>query len=63
MNGWARWWPVTGLAFVALWVACGWITDSAPDTNDDDATIAAYFTKSSHQTKGWVGFSWSWPRA
>ena len=56
MNGWARWWPVSGLAFVALWVVCGWITDSTPDTGDDDAKIATYFTKNSHQTEGWVGF-------
>ena len=56
MSGWARWWPVTGLVFVALWVVCAFLSDDVPDTNDDDATITAYFQKNSHQDKAFLLF-------
>ncbi|HWQ01464.1 MAG TPA: hypothetical protein VN449_05035 [Gaiellaceae bacterium] len=55
MNLWARFWPVTGLAFVGLFVAAILMTDDL-DTNDPDADIAAFYTSNSHQTKQIVAF-------
>jgi hypothetical protein len=54
MTGWARWWPLTGVAFVGLWVAAfALIGDDAGNT---DSEILAYYTKDSNRTKHAVAF-------
>jgi hypothetical protein len=44
MAFWARWWPLTGLAFVGLWIGTLAATDNDVDTHDSDAKIVAYVT-------------------
>jgi hypothetical protein len=54
MTGWARWWPLTGVAFVGLWVgAFALIGDDAGNT---DSEILAYYAKDSNRTKHAVAF-------
>lgn len=56
MTAWTRWWPVTGIAFVALWIVTFAIIGNDVDTQDSDAKIVAYYAKSSNQNKHIVGF-------
>jgi hypothetical protein len=59
MAGWAafaRWWPLTGLAFIGLWLASFAITDNDPDSKDTDAEIVAFFAKSGNQNKHFAAF-------
>jgi hypothetical protein len=51
MTAWTRWWPLTGVAFVALWIVTFAITDNDVDNKDPDAKIVAYYDKSSNQNK------------
>ena len=39
---WARWWPLTGVAFVLLWIIA-FIIDSGDDSGDTDAQIIAHW--------------------
>ena len=47
MNGstWSRWAPISGIAFVVMYVA-GMFVSRTPDSNDPAETIAAYYTDS-----------------
>ena len=56
MARWARWWPLTGMAFVGLWIAIFIISDNEPDSGDDDAKIVAYFAKSGNRDRVFVTF-------
>jgi hypothetical protein len=56
MAGWARWWPLTGLAFVGLWIATLAVTGNDVDTHDTDAKILAYYAKSGNQNKHIAAF-------
>jgi hypothetical protein len=47
----ARWWPLTGLAFVGLWIGAFIATGNDVDTGDSDSKILAYYAKSSHQDR------------
>jgi hypothetical protein len=53
---WARWWPATGIVFVALWIVAFAITGSSPESNDSDAKILAYYADSGHRTRDMVAF-------
>jgi hypothetical protein len=56
MAAWARWWPLTGIAFVALWVVVFILTDNGVGTTDSDAEIVAYYAKSSNRDKHIASF-------
>jgi hypothetical protein len=51
----ARWAPVSGILFVALWVATVALTDS-PDSGDSDGKILAYYAKHSNRVHHWIAF-------
>jgi hypothetical protein len=51
-----RWAPLSGVAFVVLFVAAFLVGGSSPDSNDSNAKIAAYLAKDSNQTKNIVAF-------
>jgi hypothetical protein len=51
MNGLARWSPVAGIVFVALWIVTFAITGGSPDSGDSDAKITAYYANSGHRTR------------
>jgi hypothetical protein len=53
--GWARWWPVTGIGVVALWIV-GLVFLSGVDTHDDDSVIVAHYAKHSNRVHDIVGF-------
>jgi hypothetical protein len=55
MNNWARWSPVTGILFVALWLVAFAVTDGSPDSGDSDAKIVAYYADSGHRARDIVG--------
>ena len=56
MSSWARWWPLTGLAFVALWVATIFVTNDDVDSGDSDSKILAYYAKSGNQDRHIAAF-------
>ena len=56
MTAWARWWPLTGVAFVALWIGVGFATDSDVDSGDSDAKILAYYAKSANRGRHFAAF-------
>src|SRR2546426_12056155 len=53
---WGRWWPLTGLAFVGLWIGTLAVTDNDVDTHDSDAQIVAYYAKSGNQNRHIIAF-------
>jgi hypothetical protein len=55
MNKLARWSPVTGILFVALWLVAFAITDGSPESGDSDAKIVAYYADSGHRARDIVG--------
>ena len=52
----ARWAPVSGIVFVALWVVAAALTLDSPDTNDSNAKILAYYGKHSNRVQHVVAF-------
>ena len=56
MASWARWWPLTGLAFVGLWIGTLAATDGGVDNNDSDAKILAYYAKSGNRDRQIIAF-------
>jgi hypothetical protein len=48
MAGWARWSPVSGIVFVALWIS---LLVVAKDPGDTDAEISAYFADDGNRTR------------
>jgi hypothetical protein len=51
----ARWSPISGVLFVALWVV-GLALLSTPDSNKSDAKILAHYANSSHRHKDIASF-------
>ncbi len=51
MEKWARWSPVSGVVFVALWVAAFVITNNTPESSDSDTSIVDYYNQSGHRTR------------
>jgi hypothetical protein len=56
MTLWARWWPLTGLAFVGLWIGALAATGNDVSTDDSDAKILAYYAKSGNRDRHIVAF-------
>ena len=57
MNGsLARWSPLSGIAFVTLFVAAGVIFDDEPDPSASDAAITAYYREDGNQLKLEIAF-------
>ena len=56
MARWARWWPLTGIAFVGLWIGTLAVTGNDVDTQDTDAKILAFYAKSGNQNRHIVAF-------
>jgi hypothetical protein len=56
MAGLARWWPLTGLAFVGLFVGCFAVTGDSVDEDSSNAAVLDYYSKSSNQNKEIIGF-------
>jgi hypothetical protein len=52
---WGRWWPVSGIAFVALYVV-GMAFVSSPDSGHTDAQILAHYAKRSNRVQDIVAF-------
>lgn len=50
-----RWWPLTGIAFVALYFV-GLLVSSSPDSNDTDSEILAHYAKHSNRVRDFVSF-------
>ena len=57
MTAWARWWPLTGIAFVGLWIGTLAVTGSDVQSNDSDAKILAYYAKSGNRDRQIIAFS------
>jgi hypothetical protein len=55
MTGWARWWPVTGLAFVALFLVAFSMIGGV-DAQDSDEEILAHFAKTGNQREDIASF-------
>jgi len=52
---WRRWWPLTGIAFVALYfVAISFISN--PDTGSSDAKILAHYARHSNRVHDFIAF-------
>jgi hypothetical protein len=51
MARWLRWWPLTGVAFVGLFLGGFAVTDSSPDSQSDDDKIVNWITSKSDQHK------------
>ena len=51
MGRFARWWPLTGVAFVGLWIGGFAVVGDDVDSQDSDAKILAYYAKSSNQDR------------
>jgi hypothetical protein len=45
---WARWWPLTGVVFVVLWIVA-FIIDSSDSSDDTDAQIIAHWADSGNR--------------
>ncbi len=56
MQGWARWWPLTGFAFVGLWLGTLAATGNDVDTHDSDTEILAYYAKSGNRDRHIIAF-------
>ncbi len=56
MARWARWWPLTGVAFVGLWIGAFAVGDNDVDSQDSDAEILAYYAKSSNRDRHFATF-------
>jgi len=54
MAGWARWWPLTGVAFVGLWI--GAFALLGDDAGNSDSEILAYYAKDSNRHKHVAAF-------
>jgi hypothetical protein len=61
MAAWTRWSPLTGIAFVGLWIAAFLVIGNDVDTHDSDSKILAYYAKSGNQDKHIAAFFMSWP--
>jgi len=55
MTGWTRWWPLTGLAFVALFLVAFAMLGGV-DAQDSDAAILAHFSKTGNQREDIASF-------
>jgi magnesium-transporting ATPase (P-type) len=53
---WERWGPLAGVLAVVCWIVTFSIGGNAPDTNDSDAKIVAFYTSHSHQVRDIVVF-------
>jgi uncharacterized protein DUF4386 len=53
---WERWGPLAGLLAIVCWIVTFIVGSSAPDTNDPDAKIAAFYTSHSHQVRDIAAF-------
>jgi len=53
---WPRWWPLTGLAFVGLWIGTLALTGNDVSTGDSDAKILAYYAKSGNRDRHVAAF-------
>jgi magnesium-transporting ATPase (P-type) len=53
---WERWGPLAGLLAIVCWIVTFSVGGNAPDTNDPDAKIAAFYTSHSHQVRDIVVF-------
>lgn len=56
MAWFGRWWPLTGVAFVGLWLGGLAVTGDDVGSHDSDAEILAYYAKSSNQNRHIVTF-------
>src|SRR5439155_7358673 len=52
---WARWWPLTGVAFVVLWIVA-FIFMPDENTSDTDAKIIAHWADNGNQHKQMATF-------
>jgi hypothetical protein len=52
---WRRWWPLTGIAFVALYII-GIAVISTPDSKDTDTEILAHYAKHSNRVNDFIAF-------
>ncbi len=52
---WARWWPLTGIVFVALFFF-GLMVSSTVDTHDTDSEILAHYAKHSNRVNQFISF-------
>jgi hypothetical protein len=55
MAAFARWWPLTGLAFVGLFIGCFALTDGSPGNDSSTAKILSYYAKDSNQARDIIG--------
>jgi hypothetical protein len=55
MNNLARWSPVAGIVFVALWIVTFAVTSGSPESNDSNTKIVSYYADSGHRTRDIVG--------
>jgi hypothetical protein len=55
MKSMARWSPLSGVVFVALWVVAFAITSGSPQSSDSDTKIVDYYNSSGHRTRDIVG--------
>lgn len=56
MAGWSRWWPLTGVAFVGLFIGGFAVVGDDVDTGDSDEKILAYYAKSGNQDRHLTAF-------
>src|SRR5437016_1378245 len=56
-GSWARWSPMSGIAFVALWIATLIVTGNDVSSSDSDSKILAYYADSGHRHKHIIGFA------
>ena len=56
MASWARWWPLTGLAFVGLWIGTLAVMGNDVQDSDSDAKILAYYAKSGNRDRHVAAF-------
>lgn len=52
---WARWWPLTGIAFAVIYFI-GFLVSSSADTGDTDAQILAHYAKHSNRVREIAAF-------
>jgi hypothetical protein len=51
MKSMARWSPLSGVVFVALWIVAVAITSGTPGSGDSDTKIVDYYNSSGHRNK------------
>lgn len=56
MAGWARWWPLTGVAFVGLFIGGFAVVGNDVDTQDSNDKILAYYAKSGNKDRHFIAF-------